>query len=256
MSKIIQDIVLLMDPPKFAWDISQKCANMVLNRFCIDEEIAFESSGVYYLNNSKSDISLIDPYKNAFDRKLIASACKNVAKNTSKDREIHFVYAGYADYNYHDYYYNEVKTFIFEGIKKYNLKPVRFTHFYMERNQLITKEMNDIYCLGTYNFSKKRNRKDRYRKDTYRNVTINDDVESLLEDLCLHQRTDNVLADTFFLPKLSEEEKELIEKGDPNCLATFKDSNPDINADVMKLSKSDSKFVEGRCSRRTCMIKN
>ena len=45
----MQNVVLLMEPSDFAWDISLKAGNMYLNRFCIDEDAAFESTGVYYL---------------------------------------------------------------------------------------------------------------------------------------------------------------------------------------------------------------
>ena len=46
MPKIMQNLVVLMDPSKFAHNISLKGGNMYLNRFCIDEDAAFELSGV------------------------------------------------------------------------------------------------------------------------------------------------------------------------------------------------------------------
>ena len=49
MSKIMQNLVVLMAPSKDAHDHSLKAGNMILNRFCIDEEAAFECSGVNYL---------------------------------------------------------------------------------------------------------------------------------------------------------------------------------------------------------------
>ena len=49
MSKVMQNIVLLMEPSDDASDVSSKAGNMYLNRFCIDEDAAFESMGVYYL---------------------------------------------------------------------------------------------------------------------------------------------------------------------------------------------------------------
>ena len=52
MEKVRQNVVLLMDPTDDAWDISLKAGNMYLNRFCIDEDAAFESTGVYYLKRS------------------------------------------------------------------------------------------------------------------------------------------------------------------------------------------------------------
>ena len=55
MEPKIQDVVLLVNPPRHRWNISLKGGNMILNRFCIDEEMAFESSGVFYLRYKYHD---------------------------------------------------------------------------------------------------------------------------------------------------------------------------------------------------------
>ena len=44
-----QNLVVLMKPSEEAYDHSLKVGNMILNRFCIDEDAAFELSGVHYL---------------------------------------------------------------------------------------------------------------------------------------------------------------------------------------------------------------
>ena len=54
MSKVKHSIVLLMDPTHDAYNNSLKAGNMLLNRFCIDEDAAFESSGVYYYLGEKA----------------------------------------------------------------------------------------------------------------------------------------------------------------------------------------------------------
>ena len=41
-----------MNPSEDAYDISLKGGNMLLNRFCIDEDAAFELSGVNYLKET------------------------------------------------------------------------------------------------------------------------------------------------------------------------------------------------------------
>ena len=57
MTTVTQDVVLFLKQPH--WEIYKrrnifsKCMNMALNRFCIDEELANESSGVFYLDSSK-----------------------------------------------------------------------------------------------------------------------------------------------------------------------------------------------------------
>ena len=51
MSKIMQNLIVLMEPSEDASETSLKAGNMILNRFCIDEDAAFELSGVNYLKN-------------------------------------------------------------------------------------------------------------------------------------------------------------------------------------------------------------
>ena len=53
MKKIMQNVVLLMKPNEFAFMVSMKAGKMCLNRFCIDEDAAFESTGVYYLEKAR-----------------------------------------------------------------------------------------------------------------------------------------------------------------------------------------------------------
>ena len=48
----MQNLVVLMDPDRDASNISLKGGNMIFNRFCIDEDAAFELSGVSYLKKS------------------------------------------------------------------------------------------------------------------------------------------------------------------------------------------------------------
>ena len=45
----MQNLVVLLEPSEDAYFTSLKTGNMILNRFCIDEDAAFELSGVNYL---------------------------------------------------------------------------------------------------------------------------------------------------------------------------------------------------------------
>ena len=56
MSKIMQNLVVLMEPSEDSWETHLKSGNMILNRFCIDEDAAFELSGVNYLQKSSNDL--------------------------------------------------------------------------------------------------------------------------------------------------------------------------------------------------------
>ena len=60
---------------------------------------------------------------------------------------------------------------------------------------------------------------------------------------------------TYFLPKLTEEEHELLELKDDNFLKTLLHiHDPDVDKEAMKRSKSESKFVKCHCRRNTFMI--
>ena len=54
LKNVKQNVVLLMEPCDSAADVSLKAGNMLLNRFCIDEDAAFESTGVYYLKEQNT----------------------------------------------------------------------------------------------------------------------------------------------------------------------------------------------------------
>ena len=52
MSKKMQNLVVFMEPSEDACYTPLKGGNMILNRFCIDEDAAFELSGVYSFKKS------------------------------------------------------------------------------------------------------------------------------------------------------------------------------------------------------------
>ena len=56
MGKIMQNLVVLMEPYENAHITPLKGGNMILNRLCIDEDAAFELSGVNNLKKSSYDI--------------------------------------------------------------------------------------------------------------------------------------------------------------------------------------------------------
>ena len=85
--------------------------------------------------------------------------------------------------------------------------------------------------------------------------SVNDDLESLFENIRLGKEPDEEV-ETYFLPKLTEEELELVERRDTSYLDTFSSGNPDVDETEMMLSESDSKYVFGWSSRRTYVIEN
>ena len=49
----IEDVIVFFEPPVAAYDNTSKGGKMTLNRFCINEETAFESCGVFYLEQTE-----------------------------------------------------------------------------------------------------------------------------------------------------------------------------------------------------------
>ena len=117
------------------------------------------------------------------------------------------------------------------------------TSIYLERLKLITKEEMESYCKG-----------EKGLKDS-----VNDDFESLFENIRLGKEPNEGVR-TYFLPKLTEEELELVERRDTSYLQTFYrglyGGNPDVDETEMMLSESDLKYVLGRSWRRTFVIEN
>ena len=150
--------------------------------------------------------------------------------------EIHFVYAGDYYWDYED----RLKSFILKRMNKYNIKKVMVTRILMWRNYLITKEKMEHYCKG------KEDRKE----------SINDDLEKLFEDYQLGKEPDDEVY-TYFLPKLTKEELDLVKRKNSDFMNTFDfGMDADVDKAEMMLSESDSKFVRGVGGRITSTIEN
>ena len=175
------------------------------------------------------------------DRKTIDSVFRKITENENKKLKIHFVYAA-RYFNHIEIDYNQcrhLRLFILEEMKKYKIETVMLTRIHMWRYKLITKEAMEKDCKGENEI-----------KDS-----VNDDLESFFQDLRLGKQPDEDVH-TYFLPKLTKEEMELVERKDISYLKTFSDANPDVPEAEMKHSESDSKFVRGFCYRRTFTIEN
>ena len=59
----MHNLVILMEPCEDGYEISSKAGNMCLNRFCIDEDAAFELSGVYYFGKSSGEHISAEKFK-------------------------------------------------------------------------------------------------------------------------------------------------------------------------------------------------
>ena len=112
---------------------------------------------------------------------------------------------------------------------------------HLTRWRLITKEMMESYCKGEIVFGP--------------TDSVNDDLESLFEDLKLGNEPDEQ-GSTYFLPKLTGAELKLVERKDPKYLDTFGYTYPDVPEADIKLSESNSKYIEGKGGRGTFTIEH
>ena len=110
----------------------------------------------------------------------------------------------------------------------------------MRRQNMITKEIMEKICQG---------------KDKHRKISVNDDLESFLEDLRSGKEQDEIVS-TYFLPKLTGKELELVERNDRSYLGTFQLPDPRVKKAEKRLSESDSRFVDGLSWRKTFTIKD
>ena len=169
--------------------------------------------------------------------KAIRSALEINSKSAAIQLKMHFVHAG-------DYYWEHEDTFrslILEGMKRYKIKSVMMTSVDMWRQNMITKEKMEKTYQG--------------KEDTHRKKSVNDDLESFLEDLRCGKEPDETVS-TYFLPKLTEEELELVERKDRSFLRTFELRDPRVKKAESMLSESDSRFVYGLSWRKTFTIED
>ena len=71
MSKVMQNLVVLMRPSEEAYQTPLKAGNMISNRFFIDEDAAFELSGVNYLESFGQSPNVLKGMEYLFLRSLI-----------------------------------------------------------------------------------------------------------------------------------------------------------------------------------------
>ena len=77
MSKNMQNLVFFMEPSENAYITPLKAGKMIFNRFCIDEDAAFELSG-------------IDSLKKSSDAMTFQNSLKYVLKRKQKGKEYSF----------------------------------------------------------------------------------------------------------------------------------------------------------------------
>ena len=236
MSKTLQNIIVFIDTSDARSDRTpEKIARSYMNRFAIIEDPAFEVLSVHYdhfgLTGKKA-------YINAFN-KAIHTAAYEISISDYGDSEPHLIFG----LNYclkgieqaYLPYQNSVNLMSSEYlVKKFKMSSLMITCLTMTRRDLITKEKMEAYPEGRENLKK----------------SVHDDLDDFVEKVRLGKKI-KAKSKTYYLPKLTETEKNLVKCRDINFMDTLSKKDPDNILQQMKTSESNSIYVNGECVRQT-----
>ena len=91
MPKTMQKLVVMMEPTEDAYDTPLRGGNMILNRFCIDEDAGFELFGVNELRKSSWELRHGNSHGNS--SKLGRPGDKFKSKRKVKGKEYSFLWS-------------------------------------------------------------------------------------------------------------------------------------------------------------------
>ena len=237
----MQNIIIFINEPRSAVETPMKIGNMILNRFGIDEDGAFEILGIFTLKNqfgsperdeniAKENLAIID------------AGIQKAAENRAVFNTSHFVFSGV-------YYDNsELKMIILMGLTKYEIPNVStiVTRLRMHRNNIITKERMEKYAEKYFLVTRPTHK--------YYN-SVNDDFDDFCQKYLRQKLLMNSITKsswTYFMPKLTNKEMKLVEDKNHQFFKTFwQGQDADIDENEMKRSESKSKFMKFECNRET-----
>ena len=159
----------------------------------------------------------------------------------------HFIYCG-------DYYYlgrrGKLEEIILTKMTKYGIRSSILTMLNMIRINLVTKERVKKAAEGKL-------KNELWWK--YYEGSTNDDLERFLINLQNQKEVKEEEVESFFTPKLTNEELKLVQEGNKEHLKTYLNhclgGNPDVDIGEMNESDSKSKYVHGTCFRVTIPLK-
>ena len=174
-------------------------------------------------------------------REIIDDGVKVISSSGNDDMMPHFLYCGNFSANF-----SKLERLISIALKENGIRSTIVTMLTMERLGLITKEKSKAAYAGKLkNDSKWLNE----------NGSINEDLESFINNLHSQEEIKEEDVLSFFLPKLMENELKLVKEKDLDFMNTFYYSLfADVDPEEMKKSDSKQKYVLGRCFRKTKLL--
>ena len=199
------------------------------------------TEGKHFVNGFKS-------IKEISDLNTIDAGVKFITDFRGEDMIVHFIYCGYLQL-IREESRNRLEEIFRTKMKTYGIKSAILTKLGMWRQELVTKEKVKQAYEG-----KLKNEKGWKIYET----SIHDDLEIFFTDLQNQKQIKNETVLSFFTPKLTEKELKLVQEKNEQHLVTYSKHfigrNPDVDAEEMKKSDSSSKYVHGRCWRRTTLL--
>ena len=165
----------------------------------------------------------------------------------ANDMVPHFIYCyGYYNFSYSEGEFEKLKEKILKKMRKYGIQSSILTMLDMERQNLITKEKSKLAAEG------------KLKNDPLWNVyegSINDDLDSFINNLQNSNEVENEYVWSFFLPKLTKEELKLVEEKNREHMMSYSwRFDADVDVEEMKQSDSKDKYVYSWCRRRTAHL--
>ena len=194
------------------------------------------------------------------DIDVIDTGVKSILDNGKDDFLPHFIYSGdyYLAESVHESeheseYESRFREMFLAKMKYYGIPSAVLTKLVMCRFKLVTKETVKKAYKGEMKNDKDWNNEE---------GSINDDLENFFINNIMQDQNSyyEEKIDSFFTPKLTEEEMKLVEERNENHLRSYIDHsllglNVDVNVHELKRSNSRSKFVHVYCYRKTEQLK-
>ena len=177
-------------------------------------------------------------------RASIDAGVATMLDSGTNDLMPHFIYC--SGVFYFTYQSKIIKKMLLKKMQEYGIQSSILTTLIMAREYLMTKEKSKLAVEG-----KLKNDLEWKRHDG----SINDDLDSFVNNF----RNSNEMVDeevwSFFLPKLTKEELKLVEENNGEHMRTYsKNLNADVDVEEMKQSDSKDKYVKSTSVRKTVYL--
>ena len=240
-------IVFFIESDTSKWFTCDKIGKMFMNLSTINENATVEILKILELESyGQSDKELYA--KLMTDFKMFEDGVKSLNDFGNDSLVPHFIFC--TDVESYEYRVDYFAFFVLAMLKKYKIPSLIFTCLSMRRKNLITKEELEQAYTGSLKS---------VEGWKYEKLSINDDLESFVTDLIQNQDlSESQISNSFFTPKLSQEELDLIEQGNIDYLSSFHDFDegfdPDVDPEKMLKSDSKNKYLHNNCLRKTVLL--